>query len=136
MKPLILERTFKAQREVVWRALTEPAEALKWLGPREYPATKFETEGRVGGKWRACLKDELWQGGVIRELVPNEKFSFTFKWDEPDAVETLVTYTLSDSPEGTRMVFQQEPFKSDESRESHRSGWDSTFGRLAEVVER
>ncbi|PZR15977.1 MAG: polyketide cyclase [Archangium gephyra] len=141
MKPLIMERIFKAPRELVWRALSDPAEALQWLGPREFPAVKFETEGRVGGTWRACLKGpggekELWQGGVIRELVPNEKLSFTFKWDEPDAIETVVTYTLSDAPGGTRMVFQQEPFSSEASRESHRGGWDSTFDRLAEWVQR
>lgn len=141
MKPLIMERIFKAPRALVWRALSDPAEALQWLGPREFPAVKYETENRVGGTWRACLEgrkegEELWQGGVIRELVPNEKLSFTFKWDAPDAIETVVTYTLSDAPGGTRMEFRQEPFTSDESRESHSGGWNSTFDRLAEWVQR
>ncbi|MGV3624402.1 MAG: SRPBCC family protein [Archangium sp.] len=136
MKPLIMERVFKAPRELVWRALSDPTEALKWMGPREYPVVEYESEGRVGGAWRGVLKGGLRQGGVIREFVKNEKLSFTFKWDEPDAIETLVTYTLSDAPGGTRMVFQQEPFKNDESRESHRGGWNSTFDRLGELVER
>lgn len=136
MKPLIMERIFKAPRELVWRALSDPAEALQWMGPREYPVVKYESEGRVGGTWRATLKGDLRQGGVIREWVPNEKLSFTFEWDEPDAVETIVTYTLSDAPGGTRMEFRQEPFTSDESREGHRGGWNSTFDRLAELVER
>lgn len=110
-------------------------------GPEGSPCREVRSEGVVGGKWRAQLKgktdgDELWQGGFIREAVPNEKLVFTFKWEDNDSVDSLVTYELSDAPGGTRMVFTQTPFTSEAERDAHIGGGNSTFDRLAELVER
>ncbi|MDQ3125402.1 MAG: SRPBCC domain-containing protein, partial [Pseudomonadota bacterium] len=78
---------------------------------------------------------DLWQGGVYREIVPNERLVFTFKWDEshedgPPA-DTLVTIELSDAPGGgTLMDFTHEGLKSEQSLTGHKHGWTSTFERL------
>lgn len=143
---LTITRIFDAPRALVWKLWTDPAMALRWMEPRDFPAISYENDLRVGGHWRACLKasgsehvpdgTEIWQGGVNREIVAQERFVFTFQWDEPGSPETLVTITLSDAPDGkTRMVFHQTPFKDAGNRDSHIEGWNSTFDRLAELLE-
>jgi len=133
-------RHFDAPRALAWRAWTNPEVMVMWLGPVEWPAVSATLDLRVGGEWRACLRSpetgqDLWQGGVYREIVPGEKLVFTFKWDESHEdgppVETLVTVALSDSPAGgTTMDFAHEGLKSEQSLTGHKHGWTSTFDRL------
>ena len=120
---------------------TEIEHARKWGGPRDYPMISLEADLRPGGKWRGCLRakesgEELWQGGVYREIVPPERLVYTFAWDEESGNspnETLVTITFAEEgAEKTKMTFRQAPFVSDESRDGHRAGWNSTFDRLAD----
>ena len=111
---LRMQRHFDAPRPLVWRAWTNPEIMVLWLGPVEWPAVSASQDLRVGGEWRACLRSpdtgqDLWQGGVYREIVPNERLVFTFKWDESHEdgppVDTLVTLQLSDAP-ASRVLMQ------------------------------
>ena len=83
---LVIDRVFDAPRERVWKAWADPAQAKRWMGPHGFTATHLEGELRPGGAWRACLRrdadgEELWQGGVYREVVEPERLVFTFAWD-------------------------------------------------------
>lgn len=137
---LRMQRVFDAPRALVWRAWTSPEIRVLWMGPVEWPMVSGAGDFRVGGAWRACLRspetgEELWQGGVYREIVPEERLVFTFKWDESHEdgppVDTLVTVQLSDAPGGgTLMDFTHEGLKSEQSLTGHRHGWTSTFERL------
>ena len=140
---LVITRVFDAPRQLVWKVFTEIEHAVKWSGPRDYPMAHLEGELRVGGKWRGCLRakesgEELWQGGVYREIVPNEKLVYTFAWDEESGnspTETLITITFEDEGAGqTKMTFHQAPFISTESRDGHREGWSSAFDRAEEYL--
>lgn len=137
---LSLERIFDAPRALVWKAWTTPETVVLWLGPVEWPAVSVSQDLRVGGEWRACLRSpetgqDLWQGGVYREIVPPERLVFTFKWDDSHEdgppVDTLVTVEFAELPDRrTRMDFTHEGLKSEQSLAGHRHGWTSTFERL------
>ena len=137
---LSLQRVFDAPRALVWKAWTTPETVVLWLGPVEWPAVSVSQDLRVGGEWRACLRspetgEDLWQGGVYREIVPPERLVFTFRWDESHEdgppVDTLVTVEFAELPDGrTRMDFTHEGLKSEQSLVGHRHGWTSTFERL------
>lgn len=137
---LHMQRLFDAPRALVWRAWTSPEVMVLWMGPVEWPMVSGTGDFRVGGAWRACLRSpdtgqDLWQGGVYREITPEERLVFTFKWDESHEdgppVDTLVTVVLSDAPGGgTLMDFTHEGLKSEASLTGHRHGWTSTFERL------
>jgi uncharacterized protein YndB with AHSA1/START domain len=141
---LTMTRLFDAPRALVYRAFADPKEALKWSGPRDYPAIHIEGDLRPGGAWRACLRGvadgrELWQGGVYKEVVPNERLVFTFAW-EGEARElgpkTLVTITFADQGDKTLMPFRQGVFDTKGNRDGHRVGWTSAFDRLAALLAR
>jgi uncharacterized protein YndB with AHSA1/START domain len=136
---LTITRVFDAPRGLVFEMWTDPAHAVHWWGPREYPATHLEMDVRPGGAWRNCLTSpetgkELWQGGVFREVVPPERLVFTFSWEEEGerGLETLVTVTFADEGGKTRMTFHHAPFQTVAERDGHGYGWNSTFDRLVE----
>lgn len=137
---LTIVRLFDAPRELVFEMWTNPAYALRWMGPRDYPAVVFEQDVRVGGTWRGCLKGgpeshepgaELWQGGTLLEIEPPEKLVFTFAWE--GGPETVVTVVLTEDGGRTRMVFHQTPFETVGNRDGHQGGWNSAFDRLVEL---
>jgi uncharacterized protein YndB with AHSA1/START domain len=139
---LVIERVFPAPRALVWQAWTDPAEMIKWMGPRDHPAVHLEGEIKVGGKWRGLLRgpggEDLWQGGEYKEIVEPEKMVFTFYWEGDDGKpENVMLITLTFAEEGprrTRMTMRQTDFRSVEQRDGHRGGWTSTFDRLEELL--
>ncbi|HZL28019.1 MAG TPA: SRPBCC family protein [Acidobacteriaceae bacterium] len=151
---LVIEREFDAPRDLVWKVWTDPAMAAEWAGPRGVTATHFEQDARVGGKWRLCLHSDgfdqgdgvlreqnLWQGGVFREIVPPERIVYTFAWDNPCDIglslpphQTLITVRFSEHQGKTWMVFCQEFFLAAGERDGHGKGWNSAFDKFAELL--
>lgn len=138
---LRMQRRFDAPRELVWRAWTQPEALVLWMGPVEWPAVEVTHDLRVGGAWRIRLRnpqtgEDLWQGGVYREIVAPERLVFTLRWDESHEdgppVDTMVTVRLSEADDGTATVmdFTHEGLKSEQSLTGHRHGWSSTADRL------
>lgn len=137
---LVMHRTFDAPRDLLFRAWTDPAQARRWAGPRGFTATHLEGDVRPGGAWRTCLRrddtgEELWQGGVYREVVAPERLVFTFAWDGADGRAgnaTLVTVTFAERQGKTDMTFRQAVFDTVSNRDGHQGGWTSAFDRLEE----
>ena len=141
-RELLIERVFNAPRELVFRAWTDPAHIRNWFGPRDYPATQVTMDVRPGGRWRGCLRstetgNDLWVGGVYREIVPSERLVFTFAWEEEGerGLETLVTIAFAEQGAKTLMTFRQTPFQSAGELDGHRGGWTSSFDRLGDYLE-
>lgn len=51
---LVVERTFDAPPERLWRCWTTP-EVARWWGPRGWTAVVQEMDVRVGGSWRYSI---------------------------------------------------------------------------------
>ena len=108
---LLITRVFDAPRELVWDAWTDPRLARQWWGPRDYPAVHIEMDVRPGGCWRSRLRStatgqELWNGGVFREVAPPERLVFTFAWEEEGerGLESVVTVILVEQNRRTLMT--------------------------------
>lgn len=138
-RELVITRVFDAPRELVFKAWTDKRHAMNWWGPKHHPATQVDMDVRPGGRWRHCLRSvetgqNLWHGGVFREVVPPERLVFTFTWEEEGerGMETLVTVVFDDVGGKTQMTMRQTPFQSFGERDGHHEGWSSAFDRLAE----
>jgi uncharacterized protein YndB with AHSA1/START domain len=139
---LVITRTFRAPRELVWQAWTDPMQMIKWMGPKHHPASHYENDLRPGGSWRTRLaatddREELWLSGIYRELVEPERLVFTFVWDNhPDGTknEMLVSVTLTEDGPNTKMILHQTQFTSIEQRDDHGHGWSSSIDRLEELL--
>jgi uncharacterized protein YndB with AHSA1/START domain len=104
---VLVTRSFRAPRSLVYRAHTEPALIRQWmLGPPGWSMPICEMDVRVGGnyrwRWRSD-KDgkEFGFSGTFREVEPNVRLVHTESFDPGTTAEkmadspSLVTLTLS-----------------------------------------
>lgn len=138
---LEIRRIINAPPDRVYAAWTDPAELQRWFGPEEVRTIKIAADVRVGGKYRWDLvkKDgeEMSVFGEYRELVPEKKIVFTWKWDDDDVWEnrnSLVTVELSNREAGTELLLKHEQLPSEESRDRHNEGWNSVLDRLEKFL--
>lgn len=117
----------------VWRALTDPALLSEWL----LPVLGFRAE--VGAAF-AFRTDPYpgWDGVVhceMREVEPERRLAY--RWAVP-GLETVVSFELAPTAEGTRLVIVQTGFQEDQKREfgGARYGWTKMGGQLAELLDR
>jgi uncharacterized protein YndB with AHSA1/START domain len=137
----MIERFLDAPRELVFRAWTDPAHLVRWLGPKGFAGTVIRMDVRPGGAYcfHMCSADgsEYWQQGVYREVVEPDRFVRTCVWADadgnPSGPETLMTVTFEEHKGGTKLTFQQ-VFESAAARDGHQSGTASALDRLAEYL--
>ena len=134
---LQIKRFINAPRARVYAAWTDPTQLKQWWGPESVRTRNFAADVRVGGKYRWDLinqeDEEMSVFGEYRELVPEKKIVFTWKWDDDDVWEnrnSIVTVELSDRDGGTELLLKHEQLPSEESRDRHNEGWNSVLDRL------
>jgi uncharacterized protein YndB with AHSA1/START domain len=69
---LRLTRTFRAPRDTVFQAWTDPEELKRWWGPPGYATPVVELDLRVGGRYRIGM----------RELPDGQVFYLSGAWEE------------------------------------------------------
>jgi uncharacterized protein YndB with AHSA1/START domain len=138
---LEIKRFINAPRSRVYAAWTDPTQLKEWWGPESVRTRSFVAEARVGGKYRWDLTnqegEEMSVFGEYRELVPEKKIVFTWKWDDDDVWEnrdSIVTVELSDRDGGTELLLKHEQLPSEESRDRHNEGWTSVLDRLEKFL--
>ena len=138
---LRLTRRFKAPREAVFRAFTDPVALAKWFGPEGVQVTNVKVDLRSSGTYSMVFgeKDGESHGlsGVYREISPPERLVMTWTWDHGDmaGVETLVTIEFGAAGAETELTLTHEKLPSQNALDMHTQGWTSTFGCLDRVIE-
>lgn len=154
---LVIERTFDAPRELVWKAWTEPERMMRWWGPKGFTCPHCEIDLRVGGKYLNCMRGpagtdfdkDYWSTGVYREIVPLERIVCTDSFaDESGNVvpashygmtgdfplEMLVTVTFEEHEGKTKMTLRHAGLPAGEMSEGAQQGWSESFDKLAESL--
>lgn len=135
-RTLIIERIFKASPERLFKAWTDPAILVKWWGPEGFETSEYEMDVRTGGAWRTKMVspkgDDHKVSGVYREIVPPTRLVMTWGWENNGerGHETIVEITFEAREAGTRMRLVQSVFESENARDMHSGGWNSTFDSL------
>ena len=138
---LELSCTLEAPRERIFRALTDPAELVKWWGPSGFTTPQIEVELRVGGGYRFGMQPpdgELFNlAGEFLEIDPPSMLAYTFRWEEPDPDdrETVVRLSLETTAAGvTELSLSQGRFATEARWALHRDGWTDSFAKLSELI--
>jgi uncharacterized protein YndB with AHSA1/START domain len=137
---LTLERVLPAPRSRVFRALIEPDELAKWWGPEGFTSPRIEFDPRVGASYRIAMQppdgDLFHLTGEFREVDPPSRLAYTFIWEEPDPddQETVVTLSLEDRGESTKLSLVQGPFLTEARLALHDGGWTDGFDRLQDLL--
>ena len=137
---VILERSFNAPIEVVWRAITEPEEMKQWFfsSIKTFkPVVGFEVQVDSGCEGKT--KAHVWR---VTEVVPGRRIAYS--WNYPvRRGNSAVSWELFDEGKSTRLrlvhtgMQSLEPEKNSPSeRGSFFGGWTHFAGRLKEYVEK
>ena len=140
---LTITRTFKAPRELVFEAWTQPQHFAEWWGGKQVvvPADSIEMDVRAGGTWKATMvlpenSGEInWVGEYV-EVDPPERLVLTLSDGSSDERE-IVTVVLTEVEGGTQMVCSQTgghltPQQYGEAKQ----GYEGFFDAMQELVER
>jgi uncharacterized protein YndB with AHSA1/START domain len=148
---LKITRMFDAPRELVWKVWTDSAMKKQWMGPRGFAASEYTFTSKVGEAWHMKMegfnprtggKAMLGQHGRVLEVDPPRLLKFTLAWDDRSCVglpespfkENVVTVELEERGRKTLMTFTQGPFATENERDGHNGGWNSSFDKFAEFV--
>ena len=130
---LSLEFDLQHAPEKVWRALTDPELLAEWLLPvfdlelEPGAAFTFKTQAYPG-----------WDGTVNCRFLEIDKYrKLSYAWTVP-FLDTVVTFTLTPTPSGTRLSLVQSGFTSEQKRESGgaRYGWKMMGEKLVDLLAR
>ena len=116
---IVIKRTFDAPRDVVYRAMTDPALVPSWWGPGYLATTVDVMEVRHGGRWRYVQRDpdgnEYAFRGVYHEVSP-ERIVQTFEWEGLPGHVSLDSLTLEEK-DGTTTYLGVSVFQSIDDRD-------------------
>lgn len=119
----------------VWRALTDPVLLAEWL----LPVTGFSLEPGAAFTFNTQPMPG-WDGAVkCRLLESRELEKLSYAWAVGDmGLDTVVTFTLTATPTGTRLVLVQSGFKPEQKQNfgGARYGWTLMGGKLIELLGR
>jgi uncharacterized protein YndB with AHSA1/START domain len=117
----------------VWRALTDP----KLLAERLLPVLDLDLQLETGAAFTFKTQPYPgWDGTVncrFVEIEPHRKLSYT--WSVP-FLDTVVTFTLTPTTSGTRLLLVQSGFKPDQKQNfgGARYGWKMMGGKLIDLL--
>jgi glutathione S-transferase len=142
VEALVIRRTYKASRERVFAAWTQPEILERWMTPEGGRGTKATIDARTGGKYRIVMTaddGELFvAGGVVREFSPPERIQYMWQWEDddgkPEGNETILTIDLRDHDGGTELVLTHENFVDGAQRGRHESGWNGMLDALSAAI--
>jgi uncharacterized protein YndB with AHSA1/START domain len=130
---LSLDFDLQHRPEKVWRALTDPVLLSEWL----LPVVGFELAPGAAFTCKAPPQPG-WDGTVSCQFVEIEaqkKLSYTWRVGD---IDTVVTFTLTPTPSGTRLSLVQSGFRPDQKQNlgGARYGWKMMTGKLLDLLAR
>ena len=138
---IVSEISISAPSEAVFQAITDPAQVVRWWGQTGiYRCTEFQSDLRVGGKWRSAgaapegrsfeAKGEYLQIDPPRLLV----HTWTASWT--GELQTVVRWELEATKQGTLVRIRHAGLAAHPELAQSYSGWPRMLGWLQALLER
>ena len=124
-RSVVVEREIAHPPEKIWRALTQPHLIEAWLMKNDFkPVVDHRFEFRADWGSVACQ---------VQTIEPNKTLSYTWA---AMGLESVVTWTLTPTRNGTHLRMEQSGFRSDQEQayQGAKYGWQKFFAGLERVV--
>ncbi len=141
-REIVITRTVKSPRALVWKACTEPAHIDQWWGPNGFANKTLSLDLRVGGQWKYTMTGadgKVWPNLITyTEVSPIDRLVYDHgDWENPKMFTGSLTFT--DTDEGT-LITLHTIFPTKEARdfvvEKHGAveGGQQTLARLDKYI--
>jgi uncharacterized protein YndB with AHSA1/START domain len=118
---IIMERTFDAPRQRVFKAYTDPSLVAQWWGTASMTTVIDKMEVKKGGQWRWLQRDaqgnEYAHNGVYHEITSPERIINTYEFEGLPGNVGLVILTLEEQGTRTKLT-EKSIFPSVEARDA------------------
>jgi len=134
---LTIKRRLNAPPAKVYVAWTDPQIIARWFGPAGVESVEAKTDLRVGGRYHITMHvpgDQHDIFGVYREVVPNERLSFSWSWRSTPERVSLVTVLIKPDGAGSLLTLNHEKFFDEKARDDHRKGWSGCLDKLVQYL--
>ncbi|MDB4905433.1 MAG: hypothetical protein JWO05_217 [Gemmatimonadetes bacterium] len=144
-REIILSRTFKAPRALVWQAWTVPEHFAQWMGPRGYTITVQNLDVRVGGVSRYVMHGpdgtDYMNVAEYTDVVPRERLAYKLGDAEPPDPHAFDVSVNFSGPDSATTVTMTMVFPSVEACEAVKSFGavelgKTTLEKLGELLDR
>ncbi|KAF0813373.1 hypothetical protein IGB42_02302 [Andreprevotia sp. IGB-42] len=138
---IVVDEIFPHAPALIWKVLTSGELIGRWLmAPQGFEAvvgSHFTFQTTPAGQWDGIIHCE------VLEVVPNERLSYAWLGGHEgndgygSKLETVVTFTLSQTDAGTRLRLVHEGFvlpKNDTAYRNMSEGWKKVVSKLDTVV--
>ncbi len=152
---LVINRTFDAPRDLVWKVWTQPEHITHWWGPGNFTAPVCNVDFRVGGRYLYCMRSpegqDFWSTGEYKEIaeperivctdafadeqgnqVPASHYGMPGEWPE----EMLLTITFEEREGKTHLTLRHEGTPAGEMSEMTEAGWGESLDKMAAHINR
>jgi len=114
MSDLVIERTFAAPVETVWKMWTESEHFASWYGPMGASIPVATMDVSVGGRRHICMAMDtpngpmkMWFVGEYKEIVENERLVYTESMSDEDGnVIPPSQMGMPDGPDSTEIIVE------------------------------
>jgi uncharacterized protein YndB with AHSA1/START domain len=135
---LLLEvrRTIKATPQRLFAAWTDPAQLMRWWGPKNMTCTAASVDLGVGGRYRLANTNAeghtIWIEGEFEEVSPPH--ALVYSWRIGDGPPERVTVRFEPAPGGTEVIVLHERVVDEVARTRHEQGWLGCLDGLEALV--
>lgn len=139
---IVVDEVFPHTPDTIWKTLTSGALMARWLmEPRGFApvkGTRFTYQTKPAGEWDGTIHCE------VLEVVRNERFVYAWKGGHESnkgygsRLDTIVTFTLTEVPEGTRLRLVHSGFvtpTNDTAFQNMREGWRKVVPSLGNFTD-
>lgn len=143
-RELVLTRTLKAPRHLLWRCWTEPTLLEKWFCPAPWRVTDVELDVRTGGAQSFVMRgpdgEVVPQQGVYLEVIENEKLvttdAYVRAWEPSEDPFMTAIVTFEDLGNGETLYTARARHWSVEKKQQHEAmGFHEGWGICADQLE-
>ena len=133
-----LEIKIDAPFQAVWKAWTDPALILQWIGSDpKGEGMNAQMDVRPGGMYEISFRgsDRVKHTcfGMYTEVKEFRKLIFSWEWKSEPGVESFVTIELTPDGDFTLMDFEHSHV-GNRSRHNYQAGWRATFEKLTHLL--
>jgi uncharacterized protein YndB with AHSA1/START domain len=138
---IVVEEVFPHAPELVWNTLTIGKLITRWLmEPRGFEpvvGNRFTYQTKPAGAWDGTISCE------VLEVVPHARFVYAWRGGDDanqgygSKLDTLVTWTLTKVPGGTRLRLVHSGFvtpRNDTAFQNMGNGWRTIVPRIAAII--
>ena len=151
---VVIERTFDAPADLIWKMWTDPEHFKEWYGPDGATIPVAKMDVRVGGTRLVCMEMQtpdgpmqMWFTGEYHEVVENQRLVYTEAMSDEDGnvsapadadvteehpTTTEVRVELEDLGGRTKMVMTHVGIPADSPGAA---GWAMALDKLATQVD-